>query len=263
MKKLFKAKKKIYYYSDPLNDEMLSQKGKEVKVDRNFKFISKNPIWKVFSFLVYRLILTPFAFIHCKIKFGFKIFGKEKLRKHKKEGYFVYSNHVLAGGDAFFPSIINFPKKPYIVVNAKNLKTLGSKSLIMMLGAIPIPNGFDGMIEFKKAIKKRFEQKNTIVIYPEAHLWPYYTKIRPFLSTSFKFPAELGSPVYCTTTTFKRRKHWKTPKVQIFVDGPFYPDPKLSIKENQQKLRDEVYETMLERSKNSTYEVIKYEQRNN
>ena len=263
MKKASQKKQKIYYYSDMLNDEMIGGSGKEVKVDRNFKFISKNPIWKAFSFLVYRLILTPFAFLHCKLKFGFKIIGKEKLKKHKKDGYFVYSNHVLAGGDAFFPSIVNFPKKPYIVVNAKNLKTLGSQNLIMMLGAIPVPSGFDGMVEFKKAIRKRFEEKAIIQIYPEAHLWPYYTGIRPFLSTSFKFPAEMNAPVYCSTTTFRKRKHFKTPKVEIFIDGPFYSDHNLSVKENQQKLRDEVYGAMIERSKNTNCEVIKYEQRKN
>lgn len=255
--------KKIYYYNDPLNDEVVNIKKKPITIDKNFKYIHKNFFWKICSFIVYRLFILPFAFLHCKLKFGYKIIGKEKLKKHKKNGYFVFSNHTLMGGDAFFPSIINFPKKPYIVVSPDNVSTKGTKNLIMMLGALPIPNKFDGMTNFKESINYYYKKNHPIIIYPEAHIWPYYTGIRPFKSTSFKFPVELNAPVFCSTTTFQKRNHRKTPKVTIYVDGPFYNDPNLTIKENQAKIRDEVYNMMLEKSKNSNYEVIKYEKTSN
>lgn len=254
-------KQKVYYYTDPLNDEFSGIKKKTITVDKKFKYIHKNPFWNALSFIIYRLIILPFAFLYCKIKFGYKIIGKEKLKKCKGKGYFIFSNHTLMAGDAFFPSIVNFPKKPYIIVHPDNLSTKGTKNLICMLGALPIPNKFDGMSNFKNAIEHYYRKNHPIIIYPEAHIWPYYTGIRPFKSTSFKFPAEVGAPVYCTTTTFQKREKRKTPKVVIYVDGPFYCDQNLSVKENQVKLRDEVYSVMLEKSKNSNCEVIKYEKR--
>ena len=44
----------------------------------------------------------------------------------------------------------------------------------------------------------------------------------------------------------------------LYVDGPFYPNEELPLKERQQDLRDRVYEKMVERSGNSNIEHIKY-----
>ncbi len=256
------ATPEVFYYSDPLHDEFSGITKNTITVDKNFKYMSKNPFWRLASFFVYRVILTPFVYLHCKLKFKYKIKNRKVLKQHKHDGYFVYSNHTLVGGDAFFPSIVNAPRKPYIIANADNVSTKGTKNFIMMLGAIPIPTKLDGMSKFINTIKTRWAQKHPIYIYPEAHLWPYYTGIRPFESTSFKYPAELNSPVYVSTTTFQKAKVGRAPQVTIYIDGPFYPDPQLSVKENQQLLRDKVYQTMVERSKNSTYEVVKYERKN-
>lgn len=251
-------KQEKYYYSDPLKDEFSGIEKKTISIDENYKYINKNIFYKIASFFVYNAVRF-FAFIHCKLKFSYKIKNKQVLKKHKREGYFMYGNHTLLGGDAFFPTIVNFPKKPYVIVNADNVSTKGTKNLVMMLGALPIPTKMSGMNVFKNAMEKRHVQNHPIVVYPEAHIWPYCTFIRPYLPTSFRYPAELNSPVYASTTTFQERKHRKTPKVTIYIDGPFYPDKHLSIKENQLKLHKQVYDAMVERSKNNNYTRIIYE----
>ena len=58
------------------------------------------------------------------------------------------------------------------------MKFLGNS--IQLLGAIPIPNNKNGMKNFINAIETHINKKHSITIYPEAHIWPYYTKIRPF-----------------------------------------------------------------------------------
>ena len=108
------------------------------------------------------------------------------------------------------------------------------------------------------AVNQRYKEKNAIITYPEAHVWPYYTKIRPFPKTAFKFAVENNAPVFCTTTTYQKRKEGKKPKITIFVDGPFFVDEKLNKKENQEKLHSCVYNKMQERSANSNYEYIEY-----
>lgn len=127
-----------------------------------------------------------------------------------------------------------------------------------MLGILPIPNSTKRMKEFFKAIKQRMDEKKCVVIYPEAHVWPYYTKIRPFASTSFKFPVEMEMVSFCMTTTYQKRKWGKKPKITIYVDGPFEIDSNLSKKEKQEKLKNDIYQCMKERSEKSTYEYIEY-----
>ena len=43
-----------------------------------------------------------------------------------------------------------------------------------------------------------------------------------------------------------------------YLDGPFYADKELDLKEQEQNLRNQVYEKMLERSKLNNVEIIKY-----
>ncbi len=49
-----------------------------------------------------------------------------------------------------------------------------------MLGALPVPDSISEYKKFSKAYKKRISDGHPVVIYPEAHVWPYYTGIRPF-----------------------------------------------------------------------------------
>ena len=50
----------------------------------------------------------------------------------------------------------------------------------------------------------------------------------------------------------------KKPKIVIYIDGPFYPDKTLDLKAQQEDLRNRIYNCMLERSKNNSFEMIKY-----
>ena len=70
--------------------------------------------------------------------------------------------------------------------------------------------------------------KKCVVIYPEAHVWKYYTKIRPYPSTSFKFPVHCNVPAFCMTTTYYKRKLGKKPGIVVYIDGPFMLDNNLT-----------------------------------
>ena len=96
------------------------------------------------------------------------------------------------------------------------------------------------------------------MIYPEAHIWPFYTKIRPFPDASFKYPVQYKTPVFCFTNIYQKRRFSKNPRMLTYIDGPFFPDESLSLKEQRKDLRDRVYNTMVERSKLNNIEIIKY-----
>ena len=132
------------------------------------------------------------------------------------------------------------------------------QNLVEKLGAIPIPTGKQGMKNFLNCISKTIQKKHSITIYPEAHIWPYYIKIRPFKSVAFRYPIDLNVPTFCMTNTYKKRGKSEKANIVTYIDGPFWPNESLGKHEKQEDLRNRVYEAMTKRSRNSNIEIVKY-----
>lgn len=250
--------KKTFYYTDELNDDFAKTNIKRKPLPKNHKYFRKNPLWHFCAFVLYRLIATPIGALFNFFAYNMNVVGRRKLKKYRKDGYFLYGNHTLIPGDAFTPTMVSFPKKSHIVVNpdATSLPVIGK--IVEMVGGVPLPDDLKNMREFCKAIDEYAERGKVVVIYPEAHIWPYYTKIRPFKSTAFKYAAKNSKPTFCFTAVFTKTKILKRLKTTVYVDGPFLPDETLPLRENQEKLRDEVYAAMKKRSEGSTYEKYTY-----
>jgi len=242
-----------YYYTDEANDEFSGVVRDNIVVDENFPYVHKNIFWNIAAFIVHRIIITPVAFAVRRFQFHQKLIGKKKLKGYKGK-YIIYGNHTQIPGDGFLPPTFIFPRKPYFVVSPANIALKGTANLVMMLGAIPTPTTLKGLRKFEEGLKYQLNHHHPIVVYPEAHIWPYYTKIRDFKSTSFKYPIKFDVPAFCFTNTYIKRKFFKRPKMVTYIDGPFYPNKELTGKACEQELRDRVYKTMVERAKNSTYE---------
>lgn len=251
-------KETTFIYSDPLNDDFAGISRKKKNIGPDYLYINNNFFWKIIAFIVYRLIMTPIAYFHSIFFDHVKIVNKKIMKGFSNKGYFIYGNHTLLPGDAFIPNMITFPKKAYFIVHEDNVALKGTENFMKMIGAMPIPSTMEGTRNFVSALEKRVVEHNAIVVFPEAHIWPYYNDIRPFKSVSFKYPVKFNDPSFCFTTCFKKRKFGKKPKVVVFLDGPFYPNVELPYKDSQEDLRNRVYETMKERVKYSDYEYIKY-----
>lgn len=250
--------KPIYYYKNELEDDFATMENlKIVKVDKNYKYIHKNPLWNLASILTQNVLSMPLKYFYAKLKLHVKFVGKEKLKKAKKKGYFIYANHTQIFADTFIPSLANYPKRNFFIVNPANISMPGLKLLVRLLGAYPIPTEKNAYKNFLYAIKKTIKGNKSITIYPEAHIWPYYTKIRDFKSVSFKYPVELNVEAFCITNTYQQNKNGKL-QVVSYIDGPFLPNQNLPKKQAQEELRNRIYNQMVERSKNSNYEKIIY-----
>lgn len=251
--------KKVIYYEDELNDEFSGTYIKPIRIDENYKFIHKSMIWNVCSFILQNVLSVPIKLIYPKIKFRLKYVGIEKIKPYKKQGYFIYANHTQNFADTFIPSNPIYPKRNYFIVNPENVSMKFLGNFVQMLGAIPIPDNKKAMENFQESIKQKINRGHAITIYPEGHIWPYYTKIRPFKDVSFTYPVKLSTPVFSMTNTYQSYGK-KNNKIQLitYIDGPFFPNDKLSIKEQKQDLRNMVYNSMLQRSQNSNIEYIKY-----
>ena len=248
----------IIYYTDELNEEFSTAKIVPKKIDENYKY-KHGVIWNITSYIIQNFISMFIKVPYQKIKFRLKYIGKEKLKKCKNEGYFIYVNHTQAFADTFIPSVGIYPKRNFLIVNPENISMKGLGHLVEMLGAIPVPGNIEAMKKFLEIIEERVNNNCAITIYPEAHIWPYYTKIRNFKDVSFKYPIKWNKPAYCMTNTYQSYgKNNDKIKIVTYIDGPFFPDEGLSPKEAQKNLRDKIYNKMVERSKNSNIEYIKY-----
>ncbi len=263
MKKTKKEKqKKIIYYKDELNDDFAGTKINAKKIDGTFKYVHKNIIWRFLSWFIYYFIAVPFFGLYFKIIKGVKVKNKKAVKKIKKQNYYMYGNHTGVV-DAFIPSLISLPQRNKIVVSSDGVSIKGIKNLIQMVGGLPVPDGIEGMQQFVRAMSYYHEHHYNISIYPEAHIWPYYTKIRPFKDSSFGYPVSTNSPVIAFCTTYSKPtgllKKWKKADITVYVSDPIYPDATKPKKEAQRELRDKVYNFMVETAKKySTHEVITY-----
>lgn len=251
-------KQRVIYYSDELNDDFSSANITPRVIDKNYVYVHTSFFKKLTRLFWYRIVFFPIAILYSKIKFHHKVINQGVIKPYKKSGYFLYGNHTQGTGDAFMVQRINKGKGKYVIVHPDNISMPVLGKLTPTLGALPLPDDMVAYKNFIKAIETRIEQKKCVVIYPEAHIWPYYTGIRPFADTSFQYPIKLGAPTFAFTNTYQKRRFSKKPRVVTYVDGPFFPEKDLSMKEQRADLRNKVYNCMCERARCSTVNLIQY-----
>ncbi len=251
-------KKKVFYYTDEINDDFGNTIKRLKPLPTNYVYVKKSLFSKLASFLLYRVVVRPVVWVYVKVKFRHKFVGK-KACAAEKAGCFLYKNHVMLAGDAFIPNVIAVRKRNYIVTG-KETNSLGAiLPLLRALGNIPLGQNAAQSVAMLKCMRQRVKEGASITIYPEAHIWPYYTGIRPFSDASFRYAVMLKTPVYCATSCFQKKRFGKTPRVVTFIDGPFYPEAGMGRAEAARYLRDKCYEAMCARvAAHSTYAAHEY-----
>ena len=255
---------RVFYYASEEDDPIKTseqEKHEEVRLPEDYEFIPKNPFVKLYSAVLFR----AFRLFGQYYERGFwqvKVYGREKLKKAKGKGYVIYANHTNPFHDVFGPAIVA-DRRIFTIISPVNLKVPGIGKFLPLIGGMPLGKTKEEKKAFNDAVDERLKQKNCLVIYPEAHVWPYATKARKFPAgdKSFKYPVRNNLPIFTMITTYHKRKDKKRgdlPRMDIYIDGPFYPDTKLSEEENRAKLAKEVYDSMVKYSKKNSYEYFQY-----
>jgi len=249
--------KKTVYYKDELNDEFSGDTITARKIGDDYCYDLNMPK-TVLRGVLYHFAAKLFGIIFLKIKYGHRVVNRKLLTEARSTGYFLMGNHTNAMADPFIPSVIDPLNSVFVIVHPNNVSMPVLGKITPILGALPLPDTGKAMKNFHDKIFSLSKSGKCIMIYPEAHIWPFYTGIRHFKSASFGYAVKAGKPVYCFTNTYQARKFRKTPRIVTYVDGPFWPDESLPVMKQKEALRDAVYETMVSRSKNSNVNLIEY-----
>lgn len=250
-------KERTVYYSDLLNDDFAGTDINTVELPADYRYFPKTAIRRGFAGGL-NLAVSPLIMLLQQTVYGEKIVGRKKLKGYRKNGFYLYGNHTRSMGDAYCPNLLAFPKKAYIVASADCFSIKGIRRFVEDLGGIALPNNPKGFKNYSQAMKQHAEKGHIVTLYPEAHIWPQYTGIRPFKPATLHYPAETGKPVFTFTTTWQKRKILPGARTVVYVDGPFMPDMDLPMDKRKEALRNAAFEAMTERAKNSNYEKIHY-----
>lgn len=226
---------KIRYYYDERNDDFCHTKtNKEVIVNENYNYYSKNIFFKMFSFVTYYLVAFPILYLYCYFIKGIRVKNRKNL-KSIKTGAVLYGNHTSII-DAYIGPVLLTPfRRCYIVGNKDAVSIKGISLLVRSLGCLPVPDTTKGLIKMNKSVSSILKDGKMIMIYPEAHIWHYYTGLRPFPETSFRFAASNNVPAVPIAVTYQHRKGFfknHKPRMIVYVGKPIYGKSELTVKEN-------------------------------
>lgn len=251
--------KKVRYYTS-FQDDFIESKEQDYVLPADYQWV-RSDLWsRILSGLIYGLAVV-FGGIYCRCFLHMKVKGRGML-KGIKGGFFIYGNHTQPVGDVFIPALCVLPRRIYTVVSTANFGIPVIGKLLPYLGALPVVDSLGGMKELSKAIDHRVNTGHPVVIYPEAHVWEYYTKIRPFPESVMRYPVRQDRPAYAMTVTYKKSRIFKRPVMEVFLDGPFYGRGD-TAREKAKNLHDQIWTAMLSRSENSNAAYIEYQRQIN
>lgn len=262
-----KAERVFYYESeedDPIQTKEQERKEK-VSLPEGYEFIPKNPFVRLYSAILFR-IFKLFGQYYERVYWQTKFYGREKLKGARGNGYVMYANHTNPFHDVFGPALAA-DRRIFTIISPVNLKLPGIGKYLPMIGGIPLGTNAEEKKAMNEAVDMRLKkQKKCLVIYPEAHVWPYYTGIKKFPAgdKSFKYAVRNDLPIFTMTTTYHKRKdkkHGDLPRMDVYVDGPFWPDKGKTDDENRAKLAKEAYDSMVKYSKKNTYNYFEYKKK--
>lgn len=249
------AKRKIQYFTD-FHQDIVQNIDQNYQLADDYQWIRSDWQFNFLSVLISSLA-KAFGYGFCKL-FLHQVFKNiDVLKPYRGKGYFLYANHTQPVGDVFIPMLAGGALRFNVICAQANLGVPIIGRLLPYGGALPIPTSMHKLSRLIKAVDYHIGQGDFITIYPEAHVWPYYSQIRPFSTAAFHFPIEVDAPSFVMTNTYQKAT-WRRPQMVSYIDGPLFPDRSLSRKAQQQKLMRDVEMIMKKRAVLSNVEYIKY-----
>lgn len=220
-----------------------------VQINADYKFRIKNPIANFFANIFYCFVCLVVPFI-VYIAHGVRFRGRRNLRNLKNTGAVAICNHVLPLDCMIFAQAV-FPKKLYFQVMEDNMKLPVISPLMKACGCMPIPKKQSAKrVYVEETDKMLTEEKKCVGIYPEAALWPYYTKIRKFKPGAFHFAVKDDVPIIPVVINFRAPRglqklfNMKVRLVTVHIGKPIYANKELPFNESVTELMERSHKTV-------------------
>ena len=240
-----------YQYPEQSDEHMITVKHlRDTNFDENYPYFEKG-LWHKIKRAALFVCLHLLAFPVVTIRYGLKIYGRDILKKYKKEfkdGAITIANHVLIWDYICLMKAIR-PRLQYHPGWKTNFEGPNGP-LIRWVGGIPIPTGnMRAMVKFQQAIGDVLKNNKWLHFFPEGSMWYYYPDIRPLKKAVFKYAVRYDKPVIPITFSFRPRTgiyklFGKAPLVDLTIGEPLFPDKSLSTPDAIDKLHADAYHVM-------------------
>lgn len=237
-------KNKVVYYTDDINDDTSRFNTRKVSIDDKYSYLPTSILYKFSSGVFYYFFAKPLLYFITIFIQKIKVRGIKNIRKLKNTGYIIYCNHTHFSDAYIMPTRITGFKRTYIICDKLSLGIPIINKLVKGLGGLPVPDTKTATVNLNKVVDSLLEKKKAIVVYPEAHIWKYFTGTREFSATSFKFASRNNVPVVPIAVTYEKHKflgRYRKPRMIYNIGEPIYSKVDLNVKENAQYLRDETF----------------------
>ena len=243
--RIFSKQKIVIMPASPSEKVVFNKiKKKQIKIDDNYKY-EKNIFIRVWQFILYYIIAKPLFLIYGKCFLGIKVFGREKI-KSIKSGAITVSNHVHFVDFSIATNFISLTKRTHIISNKDNFDVPIAGKLMSGYGVMPLPDTAKANLNFYKQVNKYLKKGRFIHLFPEASMWPYYNKLRPFYPGAFHFACKNNLPVIPYVIVFRKNKRFisKRPKISVYICNPVFANTTLPFKQQKEDLMQRTYDEM-------------------
>lgn len=175
--------------------------------------------------LFHTFFAVPIIYLWTRLFLGFRIEGKENIKKHHCALTLCNHVHTL---DSAMVAIALYPKKIIYPTIPENMHDHWYGHLVRILGGVTIPDNFSELKMFMREMEIVLTQGNIVHFFPEGDLKPYDTNLREFKKGAFYLAAQTRAPIIPMAITFRKPKGLyrllkRKPAVTLNVGKPLYP----------------------------------------
>ena len=237
-------------------DDFVTSRQQDWRLPSNYDWQDPGKPWQQ---RVVRTLANILSYSYCHFGRAITFKNAWRLKAAGKQGFVVYGNHTQPTGDVLIPYYLGDHRTFNVLASPANLGVPVIGPLSVFGGALPTPQSLHQLGRFNRMVVEKLRAGEWVTIYPEEHVWPYYTGIRPFNPGAFHFPVAAQVPAYCLTVTYRKRL-LRRPRLVVYVDGPFTPDASLLPKQQQRDLQRQIQTQMAKRAATSNVQYVTYEE---
>lgn len=198
------------------------------RVDENYKYVHKNIFWRAYSStlrFIAKLILPPLV----KIMYGYKIKGVKNMKKVRGRGAMLIGNHAHTFDAGLICTRCTMFRKTRFVMLAEILSIPLAGKLVVGLGGHPIADTVAGARKSYRVLCDTLKKNKLVVMFPEASLHPYCTKLRPFNDGAFRIAFSNKVPIVPFVFTFKQKQKKNKVKSLMYLNVLEPIEPNLEL----------------------------------